>query len=50
MKIEFHKNFIKIFNKRFGGNSKIKDKFTERILLFQKNPTNPLLKDHKLIG
>lgn len=50
MKIEFYNSFIKTFNKRFGGNSKIKNKFTERTTIFHINQTNPILKDHELKG
>jgi len=50
MKIEFHNNFIKNYNKRFGKNIKIKDRFIERTKIFQSDPTNPLLKDHQLKG
>ena len=50
MKIEFYNNFIKVFDKRFGGNKKIRNKFIERTCLFQSNQIHPLLKDHELKG
>ena len=50
MKIEFHHNFIKIYHRRFGGNSKIKRRFIERTQIFQSNSSDPTLKDHELKG
>lgn len=50
IKIEFTANFIKNYNKRFAGQTKIKQRFEERTRLFSQNSNSPILKDHSLIG
>lgn len=50
MNIEFHPDFKKSYDKRIAKNNKLRNKVAERIKLFMKNPTNPLLKDHALTG
>lgn len=50
MKIEFHQNFIKDFKRRYSSHPKIKRKFFQRVALFEKDPSHPLLKDHALSG
>lgn len=42
MNIEYHKNFIKNFKKRFGNKPKIKKQYNERLQLFIDNPKHPL--------
>lgn len=50
MNIKRHPDFKKHYKQRIAGNSKLVKKTTERLQIFQYNPTNPLLKDHALIG
>lgn len=50
MKIELHPQFKKSYKKRIGKNIKLIQKVSERLKLFQKDPTSPLLKDHSLTG
>ncbi len=47
MTIDYHKDFIKTFKKL---PSKIKKKFQERQLLFEKDQFNPILNNHALSG
>ena len=50
MGVKYHRNFVKNFKKRYGGNNKIRRQYEERLKLFAKNPRNPVLKDHTLKG
>ncbi|MBI2596394.1 type II toxin-antitoxin system mRNA interferase toxin, RelE/StbE family [Candidatus Daviesbacteria bacterium] len=50
MKIKFYKQFVKHLTQRVKPNPSLLKKCDERIALFIKNPKDPLLKDHKLIG
>lgn len=50
MRIAYHKKFIKNFKKRFGSNQKFKEKYRDRLRLFVDDPTDPVLRDHSLIG
>ncbi|MCL5784441.1 MAG: type II toxin-antitoxin system mRNA interferase toxin, RelE/StbE family [Patescibacteria group bacterium] len=50
MKISYHKNFLKHYQTRILPNSKLIAQFKQRLELFLKNPQDPLLKDHLLIG
>lgn len=50
MKIERHPNFKKSYKKRIAKNPQLLKKTEERISLFKNDPTNPILKDHKLSG
>lgn len=50
MKTELHPQFIKSYNKRVAKNIKLVKKVSERLKLFNEDPTNPLLKDHVLSG
>lgn len=50
MRVKYHKSFVKNYNKRFGGNKKIKEQYKKRLQLFIKDPQNPILKNHRLIG
>jgi addiction module RelE/StbE family toxin len=45
--VVFHKDFKKDFKKL---NPKIQKKFWERLELWQEQPTNPLLNNHRLTG
>ena len=47
MTIDYHKDFVKAFKKL---PSKIKKKFQERQLLFEKEQFNPILNNHALTG
>jgi len=50
MKINYHSNFVKHFKKRIENNPKLVQKYKERVLLFESNRLNPVLKDHGLTG
>lgn len=50
MKVEFTHKFIKLFKKRISPYKAQHKKFDERILLFLKDHTDPVLKDHELKG
>lgn len=50
MIIRRHSNFRKHYKKRILPNPKLHAKFKERLRLFQKDPTDAELRDHKLIG
>lgn len=50
MQIKYHKEFSKNYQKRVGSNLKLILKFQVTLKQFIENPTNPALKDHKLIG
>jgi addiction module RelE/StbE family toxin len=50
MKIEAKKKFIRIFEKRFRSDRALQKKFKERTKMFESNPSNPFLHDHKLTG
>lgn len=50
MKIIFHKNFVKNFDKRIKPNPALLKKFKERYSLFIKDKNNPLLRNHLLSG
>ena len=50
MNITIHPDFKKAYKKRISNNPKLVAKTAERLRLFQENPRNPLLRDHKLKG
>lgn len=50
MKILYHKNFIKNYRKRIDPSKKLSSQFKARFDQFLKDPKNPALKDHKLVG
>lgn len=50
MIIERHPNFKKSYKKRIAKNSQLLRKTEDRIILFSKDPTNPILRDHQLSG
>lgn len=47
LKAFYHKDFKKDFNKL---SKNMKTRFAERFLIFLKNPTDPILRDHSLVG
>lgn len=47
MRIEFHRLFKKRYRK---APVKIRNQFDERVLIFEKEPFNPLLNNHPLTG
>lgn len=50
MRIKYSEQFLKHFNKRVTSSPRLLEKFNERIALFQENPADPLIRDHKLRG
>jgi addiction module RelE/StbE family toxin len=50
MQIKYHKEFQKSYKKRIAPNPKLVAQFQKQLTLFLKNPENPTLKDHKLVG
>ena len=50
MRLIFHTTFKKSYKTRIKNNPSLKRRFFERIKLFLKEPTNPILKDHPLKG
>ena len=50
IQIEFHRNFVKSYDKRIKPNPSLVIQFNSRIEIFKKDPLNPLLKDHRLSG
>lgn len=50
MTVYYHKHFTKAFKTRISNNPSLVRQFEERLELFIKEPTNPLLKDHALRG
>lgn len=50
MKIDVHENFDKAFRKRVNHNRKLVLQVHQRIALFQNNPNDPQLKNHRLTG
>jgi len=50
MIICFHPNFKKVYSKRFVENRKLVRKFDERIVVFIKNSTEPILHNYHLTG
>lgn len=50
MKIERHPNFKKSYKKRIANNPQLVKKTEDRIKLFQKDQTSPILQDHNLTG
>lgn len=47
MKIDYVKNFLKSYKKL---DNKIQKKFDEKVLIFQKSPTEKILNNHSLKG
>ena len=50
IQIEFHRNFVKSYDRRIKSDSKLASQTEERVEIFKKNPKSELLKDHKLTG
>lgn len=50
MNVHYHKNFLKHFKLRIKPHSQMVTKFQQRLKLFINDSTNPILKDHQLIG
>lgn len=50
MNIEPHPQFTKSYKKRIVKNAKLAKKVAQRIALFQEDSSNPLLRDHALVG
>ena len=50
MKILTSSQFVKNYKKRIKPNPRLKNRFQERIKLFEQDKTNPILRDHQLKG
>lgn len=50
MKIDYHRNFLRNFKKRIANNPLLDSRFQKRLKIFQYNPQNPILRNHKLVG
>lgn len=50
MTIELHPDFKKFYKKRIAFDKKLVKRTVARIKLFESNPQDPALKDHKLTG
>lgn len=50
MKIQFHKRYVKNFDKRIKINNDLLAQFNSRYALFIQDSSNPTLKDHQLTG
>jgi addiction module RelE/StbE family toxin len=50
MKINYHRDFKKNFRKRISPHENLVKRFEERLKLFLKDPKNPILQDHALVG
>lgn len=50
MKVDYHKTFLKHFEKRILPDTKLVAKFNKRLDLFLKDSKHPSLVDHKLTG
>jgi addiction module RelE/StbE family toxin len=50
IQIEFHRNFVRSYDKRIKFDSKLASQTEARVEIFKKNPKDKLLKDHKLTG
>lgn len=50
MGIKYHREFLKSYKKRISPYTKLEKQFKEKLEKFVKNPKDPSLKDHKLIG
>lgn len=48
--VEYHKEFIKSFKRRFRNNVKVRQQYERRLKLFLSNPQSPILRDHALVG
>lgn len=50
MKVNYHKNFVKSYEKRILHNASLDRKFKERLKLFIEDSQTSILKDHALKG
>lgn len=50
MTIRFHRNFLKNYRKRIERNPQLVSQFDSRLKLFQKDPNNGILRNHRLTG
>lgn len=50
MRIDYHRNFLRNFKKRVVNNPALDLKFKERLKLFERDPQNQVLRNHKLAG
>ncbi len=50
MKIKYHKEFSKYYNRRIAHNPKLVSQFQKKLTKFMQNPKDPTLRDHKLVG
>ncbi len=50
MKIQYHREFVKNYKKRISPYPKLDTQFKNQLDKFIKNPNDPSLRDHKLIG
>lgn len=50
MKIQYHKEFLKSYKKRIAPYPKLELQFKKQLDKLIKNPNDPSLRDHKLIG
>lgn len=50
MEILYHKNFLKNYRKRILPHRALNSQFKKRLKLFQDNPKNPILREHRLLG
>lgn len=50
MIIKYHKDFSKHYKKRIAPNAKLTAQFQKQLSKFLADPSDPTLKDHKLVG
>ena len=50
MRIQYSRGFVKNFKVCIKPYPKLHERFDQRVKLFIKNPSSPVLKDHRLIG
>lgn len=50
VKVIYHQNFVKHFQKRIGNNISLLSSYKKRFRLFSFDRNHPLLKDHRLTG
>lgn len=50
MTLEYSSTFSRAYKRRIKNNKHLEDQFAEKVKLFAKNPHDPSLRIHKLIG
>lgn len=50
MRIKYHREFLKNYRKKISPYPKLEKQFKEKLGRFVKDPKDPSLRDHKLIG